>query len=41
MNLKSRIESERGRLSFISRSGRWIINAAIPNPKIQEEEGLR
>lgn len=36
-NLKSRIESEGGRLSFVSRSGRWIVNASIPDPKIQGE----
>lgn len=30
-NLKSRIESEDGRMSFISNSGRWIVNAVIPN----------
>ncbi|WP_169172716.1 sensor histidine kinase [Bifidobacterium oedipodis] len=32
-NLKSRIESEGGRLSFVSNSGHWIVNAVIPNQR--------
>lgn len=32
VNLQSHIEAEGGRLSFVSDSDRWIINAVIPNP---------
>ena len=32
-NLKSRIEGEGGRLSFVSNSGLWIVNAVIPNQR--------
>lgn len=39
MNLQSQIEAEGGRLSFVSASGRWIINAAIPNPGKETSDG--
>ena len=39
MNLQSQIEAEGGRLSFVSASGRWIINAAIPHPGKETSDG--